>query len=198
MSIITNGTLLTLDRFMELRDAGVCEIQISAQTLSKDHYQSEMKGADFDRLMDNLSNICRADRSNVRIRFNSIMDLTESEKCVILKYCEVNGFIPFLRTKHSRGGTIFADPIDRSGCGIFASTTFVNFKGEILRCVNDRFGTPIGNIHTDSFQKIIEKKREIIQTRDIADSCKVCSDSYRWEILDSMNVHIVKKSGSDP
>lgn len=197
VSIITNGILLTPNRFDELRDAGVCEVQLSAQTLSANHYQSEMAGSDFYKLLEHLKYLCEADRGNVRLRFNSILELEEWEKKEILRFCEENEFIPFLRKKHSRGGTIMNQPVERLGCGIFPSTTFINYQGGVMRCVNDRFGKTIGSIFTDSFQTIQERKRDIIRAEQYVPACRLCTDSYRWEIMDSMDVHTVKKTGGD-
>ncbi|CDF31557.1 radical SAM domain protein [Methanoculleus sp. CAG:1088] len=194
VSLITNGLLLHPKRFEELKEAGICEIQISAQTLDRAHYESEMNGADFDELVKNLNYLCEADMGNVQIRFNSIMELGASEKETILDYCEEHEFVPFLRTKHSRGGSVYSVKANHVGCGIFPSTNFITFKGEVMRCMNDRFGKPIGNIFEDSFQDILDRKSAIILNQDRAEACGLCSDSYRWEILDSMDVHRIKRS----
>lgn len=161
---------------------------MSLHTLDGIHYEEAVGNGFHNKIMSNLESIA-SEHEGVRIRINSVTDLSIEEEKQIVEYCRRNRFTPFLGNIHSRGGLLYKPDVERNGCGIFASTTFVTYGGDVLRCCNDRIGKPLANVHNCTFQDIIAIKENIIRTGQEPPVCRHCHAAFRWEILDNLSVH---------
>jgi Molybdenum cofactor biosynthesis enzyme len=191
VSIITNGSLLNRKRIERLIESNVDEIQVSFQTTVKEKYQSVMVGLEQNIVMKNIELLQSLGSKKIKLRLNSVCKMTKKEEGEFVKYAKNNGFTPFIRTMHSRGGLLYTPDVKKTGCGIFPSTTFISWDGGIKRCSNDRLGDDIGNIFEDNFNDILALKEKILKDH-VPQICRNCDDEYRWIILESKNVHEIR------
>lgn len=70
INVSTNGILLTRERFVRLRDAGVSEIAISMTYPEENEYEELYRSKQFHRLMNNVHELMLLDRKNVAIILN--------------------------------------------------------------------------------------------------------------------------------
>lgn len=181
--IVSNGSLLKIDRLMSLIESGLDAVQISLVSLDQESYVKGMGTREQHRsLLQNLGEILKREK-HLRIQINHI---TENRDETIQDFCRQHDISYFPRRVHSRGGLIksFRKTISRNHCGIFASTTFITCDGDILHCVNDVSASSIlGNVKELSFDGLIEKKIESINKCLWPTICNECTDDYRSFIL---------------
>ncbi len=195
VSVITNGILLDRVRFESLRASGAGEIQVSLHTLDAKRYEEAVGNGFREKIMENLESLA-SEHEGIRIRINSVTDLSDEEENHIVEYCRKNGFVPFLRNMHSRGGLLYGPEVKRTGCGIFASTTFVTYGGNILRYCNNRTGKPLANILDRTFRDVLAIKEDILvkeQEPRSAGIATMLSDGRSWTISAYTNLTKLKK-----
>jgi len=196
VSIITNGHLLSDARINSLIDSGVNEIQVSFQSTNPEKYSEIMVGLDYQTIIDNIECLSKIGSSKIKLRLNSISAMTHDERKSFISYANSIGFVPFVRSIHSRGGLLYVPKVESKGCGIFLSTTFITATGDIMMCSNDRLGVRIGTIQDSDFNEIREMKRRML-SQPMPSVCNMCDDEYRWSILMSGDVHVLNSSESD-
>ncbi len=194
VSLITNGILLSEDIIKMLYDAGLNEIQISLHTLDPDKHK-EVTGTDkYPTVLDNIKRIGVGHYKEMGIRLVSAIDLKGDQRKEFIDFAEKNGFVPSINKTHSRGGLNKDVNVEKTGCGVFPSVTFIDYTGTIRWCSNDPLGESLGTIFKDSFEQIQSKKEGIIRNEWVEPACHHCDDTNRWESLERGDIHKVVRA----
>jgi radical SAM protein with 4Fe4S-binding SPASM domain len=188
VGLTTNGVLLTRATINNLIHCNVNFIQISFNGASEKVYNSIMQGADFSAVIDNLKYLAKIKKDHMTVKLAVTAQSSNKDDIANIRaFADNLGFEIFLRNLHSRAGAICdaIKQIDFScGCGIFSKVTFIAANGEMLSCCQDMQGKfVLGNIFNHSFDKIMIKKKKIVEKNTWFPICKNCDDEYRYHLF---------------
>jgi len=189
VALTTNGTLLTRRIIKALVNLRIDLLQISFNGIEKKTYESIMNGAKFSIIKRNLSHL-KSLKKELDVKIAVVkQNLNKNEIEGIKKFAQQNGFNIIINKIHSRGGVLNnykPQSIPFNVCGSFCKVIYISWDGSIFSCSNDFNGNNIiGDISTNSFEKIINFKKEIIMNEKWFESCKFCNDQYRYLFLNN-------------
>lgn len=163
--LITNGTLLSKKKSMNILNTGIDVIEISLDAVRKDTYESIRLGSSFKKVMDNTQRLI--DLRN-RFKFHtkimvSIIDQPEAKE-------EINDFVEYwddkvdkviIRTYTSIGGLVKNNILEsvtqgeRWPCPLLWTRIFINVDGYLKFCVDDWSDrTIVGDIRKTSLKQM--------------------------------------------
>ncbi len=189
VSLITNGILLSENIIKKLYDSGLNEIQISLHTLDPDKHR-KITGTDkYATILDNIEKIDIGTYPNMSVRLVSVIDLNGNQRDKFIDFAENRGFVPAIKGIHSRGGLNNNVNVEKNGCGVFPSVTFIDHMGNIKWCSNNPLGSSLGTIFDISFEQILIEKEKIIRNSQTEPACHHCNDANRWDSLEREDIH---------
>lgn len=165
-SLTTNLSALNSENARRLIDAGLDCLNVSFNGNEEGLYGLMMGGLDFDRAVNNLSNVIELrEGSGMRVTANvSVTRQTEPRLAEIKRYLKDAGVEDIVFSKcHSRGGylndpSVCTTPLPPGGsqrCDILKNTRFVAWTGDVLSCCHDLAGeNVIGDLKTESIETI--------------------------------------------
>ncbi len=202
--ITSNGQLITTERLASLLNSGLDVLDISVNGTDADTYESLMRGAKFDRLLENLE-LCQQmielTRSNLRLQINYIItEENASQEESIRQFWQDRGIRHFRAQRmHNRGGSMRVNNMSilgKSGlhgraCQFSAVMSFVAWNGDVLLCSHDiRRKHVLGNIISQSWPTICSRKEEIRRKHLWPKMCTDCSDPQRFDFRKRLDADI--------
>lgn len=192
IGITTNGQLLDEHMILELCNSQLDFLQVSVNHIDEDKYREITNGNNkcVLKYIEYL-NLVKPDSLQVQLSF--IDDyLSEKDKRIITDYCVHNKINTFFKKLHNRGGSLLLNVsknklginADKFECYLFSQFTFISCDGNILPCCHDiKQRNILGNIYDDSFEEIVNRKRDVIKCGELFDECRLCNDVGRYNIL---------------
>jgi len=173
-SIMTNASMLNQKKIYKLFDKGLDLLQISV--IKEDEYL-------INKILDYI-NYDFTKNDDKKIQFNLIYDTSNEDTMdKYYQYLNLKNYLTKKKKIHSRGGYNYHYQAISNihTCGTFFAITYINVEGNIQICSNDINNIySLGNIFTNSFEEIIQKKRLFLGNKNIAKICKKCDDEYRF------------------
>jgi MoaA/NifB/PqqE/SkfB family radical SAM enzyme len=206
--VTSNGTKLNDKVVARLIDAGLDTIDVSFNGLDAHTYESQMKGAKFDQVLENLTYTAAqiaARGSKLKLQINYIITKENADhEWEIIEFWNKRGISDFrVQRMHNRAGLTEVEgmtPIDEPGlkcasCALFETVTFITWQGDVMYCCHDIPRThKIGNINADTWQMLSARKKDIIMTGNWPSMCGSCSDPYRYDMTDKIDAMIRKEA----
>lgn len=163
--LITNGTLLSKKKSMNILNAGIDVIEISLDAVRKDTYESIRLGSSFKKVMDNTQRLIDLrDRLKFPTKIMvSIIDQPEVKEEIndFVKYWENKVDKVIIRTYTSIGGLVKKNNLKsvtqdkRWPCPLLWTRIFINVDGHLKFCVEDWLDrTIVGNIRKTSLRQM--------------------------------------------
>lgn len=186
--VITNGVRLDPARQRSLIAAGLAQIQVSVHGLDRQTLAPIVtRGADPERVLANLEHLAAHRPSTLRARLNFVETPDNAHAATGVEALAARlGFEFFYRRLHTRGGTVVSLRAGAActGCGIFATVTFITVAGDVLPCVNDVRGEGrLGHVGDLDWPTLQARKHAVIHEGVWFSACQRCDDDYRWVIL---------------
>ncbi len=169
-SIMTNGSLISVEKLKRLFDNGLDNLQISI-----------IQKTDFENLK-KLVELIPSEFSD-RVIINVIKQEKQSDQDVIGVICD-SGFRYVEKSVHNRAGYLFEaeNPYDLRTCATFFCDTFINADGEIHVCSNDINNLyKIGTIYSVDYESLVAYKTKFWGDMEICPLCSHCTDEYRMK-----------------
>jgi MoaA/NifB/PqqE/SkfB family radical SAM enzyme len=142
VSLVTNGTLLSMERSQQLIQGGVDEIAISIDGATKESYERVRKGANFEKVMENISNFNRLRERDgkKRLKLGIITVLTRNNLDELYDICKlaialhadgfyVNGLEAYSEEQYP--AVVYGSTIDRNARKIFNKVRSLSRKNHI-------------------------------------------------------------------
>jgi MoaA/NifB/PqqE/SkfB family radical SAM enzyme len=178
ISIVTNASLLTLDKVKELYDAGVTEFYMSLIEPTSKEY-GEFTGLKFGQVVMNINNAieflrdksviikvaCSLDTYNKIPLYNKVFspDFVHKYCLFNLRDNRIDRSKPNIAVKDSCFYFMKYKHID-SGCDVAMERLWIKYDGSIPLCNLDLTSNYIGNIQNSSIKELIEKQMTILKT----------------------------------
>ncbi len=182
--LVTNGLRLTSRLQDGLVAAGIAQVQVSLHGPPPWFGYPARAARDLEAHLEHLSGH-RAGGLRVRVNFvETPRNRLEADR--VRQWTGASGFSFFWRREHGRGchGDTRPRSGTRSGCGIFASVTFITADGVLFPCVNDVAGRyRLGRVGRTNWPDLLEIKHRIVATGAWFDTCARCDDDYRWVLI---------------
>jgi len=182
----TNGQLLDKEMIKHLIDSGIWHIQISIQGMDKDTYESNMKGARFDLLINNLKFLSSLNNAPVSIYTIANEITNKNGDAHLIEQLAKEYKLPFYNGKlHSRGGALYKPKSegkisDEFECRIFPKAVFITWDGFILSCCHDVKGeTKLGHVNNVTYKELKAIKWNILKKSKWFSICNKCDDILR-------------------
>lgn len=207
--VTTNGQLLTPKTLQSLLDAGLDTLDVSVNGTDAETYETLMKGGRFERVVTNLEHASgeigrRGNRMQLQVNF-IVTDENHAREAAIKAFWRTHGVERFrLQRMHNRGGTVDVEGMSDvegaglkgRGCSLFETMSFVSWKGEVFHCSHDvRRQHPIGDINTDSWTDIRDRKLAIQKGRCWPEMCQACTDPLRHDLGVQIGKQIMTELG---
>ncbi len=195
VALTTSGVLLDGKTAEGLISSGLDILYLSFPSLDPGVYETIMRGARFDSVMENLRRWSRLKPPDLRAYLAvTVLDGNRAEVGELKVFASSLGFTPYVRPVHSRAGILYDPGLpvskQRAPCGIFAKVTFVDWRGDVLACCNDPAGeTRLGSVLEDDFESIRAHKRDLIETGTLFPPCARCDDDFRSRLLETVSFH---------
>lgn len=165
VTIITNGLLLDADRARSLAEAGMGEITVSLNGLTRSEYERTMSGLSFDRVVANLRAIGRArergELGGMEVRVTTL-ELGDARRHAE-RMAERIGLPIHLKPVTNRAGSVDVRSLPlgsqpsrrRLPCQRPFVKAYVLFDGDMVLCNCDwRRTTIVGNVHRRSLSDL--------------------------------------------
>jgi len=190
VSLVTAGERLTPEIFEKLKAEKIDFIEFSIQAVEENLYQTLMPGLNFRKVLDNLEYIAFKQNSTTKVSLSfTIHKLNIAHLPQVVAFAHQRNFPLNIQKIHTRGGNVLkpelldlpADNSSSSGCRIFELINFIAWNGDFHLCCQDaRRVHRLGNVLSESFQQITEKKNVIIGENGLKyDICLKCDDRFR-------------------
>ena len=185
IGITTNGQLLT-EKFIEQIERSKLDfLQISINELDNKKYKVISGGTSNKVLLKNIDLLYEKGIHNKLELQYSFVKNTISDNKEQAEFSNKYNAKYFQKVIHNRGGYLCLESSKRfNKCFMFSQITFIDCDGNILFCCHDLGSkTILGNIKTNSFDDILNKKINIIRENKWTKNCNICNDVGREAII---------------
>ena len=215
--ISTNATILTTDASRKLIEAGLDYVIFAFDGATKETFETYRKGADFDKVRDNIHGFLRV-KKELKSRIFCIVQMValkdnRTEIPDLIRMWRVDG-IDEIRIKkdevHNEGSAIPGDsgnrPPLRYPCYLlWRGPMYIHYDGTVYPCCYIYPDSPIGNVKRSTLQEIWNSEgmvqlREAHVRRDLRDykACQNCPAARpRLSVMLGsflINTHTVRKA----
>ncbi|MBF0613460.1 MAG: radical SAM protein [Magnetococcales bacterium] len=208
-AINTNGTLLDERAVRDLLDAGLDEIYIGIDAITKETYESIRLGGKFATVMDNIHRLIQlaGDRIQITVQFAELKE-NQHELEAFKEYWSHQPVQVYIRPKvtwlNSLEDEVNAPPSLRHACAWLFDSININENGNVPFCICDWRGQQVhGNVREESIFAIWQKKIVPYLVAHAAgdwpklpDFCRSCPD---WQTKKPRNLEVIRLfAGRDP
>lgn len=194
VKMVTNASLLTVDKAKDLALSGLDTIMISFHTIYEDKYSRMMKGLDYNKVLENIKNFINTYSKNVEIIITAVVsndNLDEIQEFKVF-WKSLGADNIYFQNIQSRAGNLneVKITIDKSKCPVMDQGLFITFDGNYLSCSNDFTGkSSWANVNEMSFSKCLDYKLNKMRNQTLFEFCKYCDyDFHKHRYLDT-NFH---------
>ena len=164
-AINTNGNLLDEECFKDLLDAGLDEIYIGIDAITKDTYENKVRiNGKYDQLMRNIHNAIEMNdgRMQISVQF-ALLDENEDELEEFKEYWSKYPVQIYVRPKMTwinyLGDKVQSGFSKRHACAWIFDSINVNENGKVPFCINDWEGKHVhGDLNNESIFDVWQKK----------------------------------------
>jgi MoaA/NifB/PqqE/SkfB family radical SAM enzyme len=200
-SINTNGTLLDEQAMKDLLDAGLDEVYVGLDAITKETYEKIRRGATFEPVMENVHRAIKmaGNDMNITVQFAEL-DENKHEIDDFIKYWKDFGVQIYIRPKvtwlNSLDDEIQSGHDKRHACAWMFDSININENGNIPYCICDWEGRVIhGNVGQESIFDIWQKKifpfLEMHARGEWSNLPKFCQDCPDWQTKEPRNMKVI-------